>query len=236
MTASVVSPVIPSSSVARPAGRGSADSVGPRQPLPVPALPSLRLRSTVYGFATLDSHGRIADRTAMRALTWAGGTRLDIRERGGVITVSHDRHGVFAVTERRPPTPASRGTTLVRADGRPPGSARGRSRAGAPHGVPTSGPRHHDHQHGPGRLWRCHGGFDIGDCPGTFDPCGLRNRLDYLLLSHSLAPAFVSGQVYRKGLWGSRTTRPGRWDTYPEMTTAVHQASDHAAITTTLDL
>jgi hypothetical protein len=33
-----------------------------------------------------------------------------------------------------------------------------------------------------------------------------------------------------------RTTRPDQWDTYPEMTTSVHQASDHAAVTVHLDL
>jgi hypothetical protein len=54
--------------------------------------------------------------------------------------------------------------------------------------------------------------------------------------SHSLRLAFVSGQVFRTGLWGSRTTRPDKWDTYPEMTTSVHQASDHAAIVVHLDL
>lgn len=79
-------------------------------------------------------------------------------------------------------------------------------------------------------------GFDTGPRPGTFDSCGIRNRLDYLLLSHGLRPAFTGGTVFRTGLWGSRTTRPEAWHTYPEMTTQVHQASDHAAITITLDL
>jgi endonuclease/exonuclease/phosphatase family metal-dependent hydrolase len=79
-------------------------------------------------------------------------------------------------------------------------------------------------------------GFDVGNRPGTFDSCGIRNRLDYLLLSHSLQPAFRGGQVFRRGLWGSRTTRPDAWDTYPEMTTAEHQASDHAALVARLDI
>jgi endonuclease/exonuclease/phosphatase family metal-dependent hydrolase len=79
-------------------------------------------------------------------------------------------------------------------------------------------------------------GFDVGERPGTFDSCGLRNRLDYVLLSHSLRPAFSGGHVFRRGLWGSRTSRPDRWDTYPEMTAPVHQASDHAAVVVTLDM
>jgi transposase len=33
-------------------------------------------------------------------------------------------------------------------------------------------------------------------------------------------PAVVSGTVFRKGLWGTRLTRPDRWDTYPEMPNA----------------
>jgi endonuclease/exonuclease/phosphatase family metal-dependent hydrolase len=79
-------------------------------------------------------------------------------------------------------------------------------------------------------------GFDIGNRPGTFDSCGLRNRLDYILLSLSLRPAFRSGRVFRKGLWGSRRTRPDQWATYDDMTTATHQASDHAALVVGLDL
>ena len=38
-----------------------------------------------------------------------------------------------------------------------------------------------------------------------------------------------------------RASRPGRtrldrWETYPEMTTSVHQGSDHAAVVVRLDL
>jgi endonuclease/exonuclease/phosphatase family metal-dependent hydrolase len=78
--------------------------------------------------------------------------------------------------------------------------------------------------------------LDVGNRPGTFDTCSIRNRLDYILVSRSLRPAFVSGQVFRNGLWGTRKTRPTAWDTYPEMTAAMHQASDHAAVAITLDL
>ncbi len=79
-------------------------------------------------------------------------------------------------------------------------------------------------------------GFDLGPRPGTFDSCGLRNRLDYMLISDSLVPAFQGGGVFRKGLWGSRKTRPDKWDTYPEMGGAAQQASDHAAVFIDLDL
>jgi len=79
-------------------------------------------------------------------------------------------------------------------------------------------------------------GFDPGARPGTFDSCGIRNRLDYLLVSRSLRPNFRSGHVFRKGLWGSRTTRPTDWETYPEMANHNQQASDHAALVVELDL
>ena len=79
-------------------------------------------------------------------------------------------------------------------------------------------------------------GFELGDRPGTYAPCGLRDRLDYVLLSRSLEPAFLGGKVFRKGIWGDRVSRPTAWETYPEMTESVHQASDHGAIVVELDL
>ncbi len=73
-------------------------------------------------------------------------------------------------------------------------------------------------------------GFNVGNRPGTYDSCGLRNRLDYILISRSLQPSFTGGGVFRKGLWGSRVTRPTEWDTYPDMTNNSEQASDHSAV------
>ncbi|MET7704626.1 hypothetical protein [Micromonospora sp. NPDC005413] len=55
-------------------------------------------RTMVYGLAAIDISGRIADRTIIRALGWAPGTRLHIREGSGVIVVRLDRQGVFTVT------------------------------------------------------------------------------------------------------------------------------------------
>lgn len=87
------------------------------------------------------------------------------------------------------------------------------------------------------RLLDCYAlaGFDVGQRPGSFDSCGLRNRLDYIFISKSLEPAFLGGEVFRKGLWGTRKTRPNKWDTYPDMTDSTHQASDHAALVIELD-
>ncbi|MFI7645198.1 AbrB/MazE/SpoVT family DNA-binding domain-containing protein [Micromonospora sp. NPDC049460] len=67
--------------------------------MPLPRLVARRAASTVYGLVTLDSRGRVADRTAMRALGWAPGRRLDIREHRGLIIVAADQQGVFAVTK-----------------------------------------------------------------------------------------------------------------------------------------
>lgn len=78
--------------------------------------------------------------------------------------------------------------------------------------------------------------FETGEKLGTFDACGIRDRLDYLLLSRSLQPKFVRGELFRKGLWGSRQTRPTAWVTYDEMADHNQQASDHAAIVVELNL
>jgi endonuclease/exonuclease/phosphatase family metal-dependent hydrolase len=79
-------------------------------------------------------------------------------------------------------------------------------------------------------------GFDLGNRPGTFDSCGLRNRLDYIFISKSLRPFYATGRVFRKGLWGSRITRPTLWETYPEITASKEGASDHSAVVLELDI
>lgn len=78
--------------------------------------------------------------------------------------------------------------------------------------------------------------FDTGPRPGTFDSCGVRNRLDYIFISQSLENAFHAGGIFRSGLWGTRQTRPTNWITYPDMTRSEEQASDHAALFIDLDL
>ena len=72
--------------------------------------------------------------------------------------------------------------------------------------------------------------FDTGPRPGTFDSCGLRNRFDYIFISQSLTGHFASGGLFRRGLWGTRQTRPTDWETYPQMLANYQQASDHAAV------
>jgi endonuclease/exonuclease/phosphatase family metal-dependent hydrolase len=80
--------------------------------------------------------------------------------------------------------------------------------------------------------------FDSGPRPGTFQSCGLRNRLDYILISQDLAPLAVNGGLERHGLWGTPTNinPPAQWEIYPEITGSQHAASDHAAIFIDLDI
>ena len=79
-------------------------------------------------------------------------------------------------------------------------------------------------------------GFNPGARPGTFDSCGIRNRLDYILISQGLVNVFDSGEIFRMGLWGTRQSRPTNWQTYVDMTRSEEQASDHAAVVINLNL
>ena len=69
-----------------------------RRTLALAQLASSRTRSTVYGLATIDCNGRVAEAAVINALGWACGTRLDIQETGGLVLVTASRHGVFAMT------------------------------------------------------------------------------------------------------------------------------------------
>jgi hypothetical protein len=62
--------------------------------------------------------------------------------------------------------------------------------------------------------------FNPGPRPGTFQSCGIRNRLDYILVSHDLAGLVVGGGIERCGLWGTPTNvnPPAHWDIYPQIT------------------
>ena len=94
MTARVVSAVVPPTISS---GRRSGP-VNARRALPVPQLAPPGVRSTVYGTATIDCNGRVADGTVITALGWVRGTRLDIRESGGLVLITADRHAVFRMT------------------------------------------------------------------------------------------------------------------------------------------
>jgi endonuclease/exonuclease/phosphatase family metal-dependent hydrolase len=80
--------------------------------------------------------------------------------------------------------------------------------------------------------------FDPGRRPGTFQSCGTRNRLDYILTSPELAQLVTGGGINRSGLWGTPTNKkpPTEWTVFPPITQARHAASDHAAIWVDINL
>jgi bifunctional DNA-binding transcriptional regulator/antitoxin component of YhaV-PrlF toxin-antitoxin module len=93
----------PSASRSRiPAGAPSG-AVTARRRLPLPTLHPPHSTGLVYGLAAVDDRGRIADRAVVAALGWAPGTRLDIRERQGLLVIRRDAHGVFTVTKQGHP-------------------------------------------------------------------------------------------------------------------------------------
>lgn len=80
--------------------------------------------------------------------------------------------------------------------------------------------------------------FDAGPRPGTFEACGVRDRLDYILVSPQLANRITAGGINRSGLWGNPKNKnaPSKWTVFPPITAAVHAASDHAAVWIEFDL
>lgn len=103
VTNALVSPVVPP--VALPHRDQHQPPAGPqpasgRRTLPLPDVPAPRTNATVYGMATLDARGRVADQAILRALGWAPGLRLEIRETHGLLVIRTDTHGVFRVTSQ----------------------------------------------------------------------------------------------------------------------------------------
>jgi hypothetical protein len=91
-----IAPVIPNSA-GLPAHGSSASSAVRVLPLPRLAV-GVRHDTAVYGLATVDYHGRIADRAVTAAVGWSAGTRLSIGEDRGLIILVADECGVFALT------------------------------------------------------------------------------------------------------------------------------------------
>jgi hypothetical protein len=55
-------------------------------------------RPAVFGTATIDCNGRLAEATVIPALGWEPGTRLNIRVSGGLILLTADPAAVFRIT------------------------------------------------------------------------------------------------------------------------------------------
>lgn len=86
--------------VPRPPHRPS-ESVAPRATrlgLTVAELPLTRTAGAVYGMASMDCRGRVADRFVLKAMAWKPGRRLEIRAVQGLLVVRALADGVFAIT------------------------------------------------------------------------------------------------------------------------------------------
>jgi hypothetical protein len=99
---SSLAPVIPPVVVVDPrtASRHRSGSLAQQRPLPLPPTPISRDSSVGYALATLDCHGRVADRKIMVALGWSTATALAIRQQQGLIVVGADQYGAFRLTAR----------------------------------------------------------------------------------------------------------------------------------------
>jgi endonuclease/exonuclease/phosphatase family metal-dependent hydrolase len=80
--------------------------------------------------------------------------------------------------------------------------------------------------------------FNEGPRPGSFQSCGIRNRLDYIFVSQPLAALVTGGGLERRGLWGTPTNinPPADWEVYGDIESVHDSASDHAAIFVDLNL
>jgi hypothetical protein len=72
--------------------------------------------------------------------------------------------------------------------------------------------------------------------PRHLRSCTIGNRLEYILLSRSLLPRVRRRTRLPERPMGQPQTRPTHWDTHPEMTSSVRQASDRAAVAINLDI
>ncbi|MGX7673755.1 AbrB/MazE/SpoVT family DNA-binding domain-containing protein [Plantactinospora sp. DSM 117369] len=58
------------------------------------------MTGTVYALSAVGRSGRVADRSIVQVLGWVPGTRLDVRERAGIIVVRTAADGVHRVDDR----------------------------------------------------------------------------------------------------------------------------------------
>jgi len=73
-----------------------------------------------------------------------------------------------------------------------------------------------------------HPKFQADGRAGTFGNGAASEKIDYILLSPELFKLVARAGVFRKGVWGGKNG--DLFPHFPEMTSAIHAASDHAAI------
>ena len=99
-------------------GRSAMTLPGRGKP-PLAALPPRREGCGVYGLASVDARGRIADQQVLNALGWRPGHRLDIRAMADLLVVRSCPDGVFSITNQghlRLPAPTRRWIGLSAGD------------------------------------------------------------------------------------------------------------------------
>jgi hypothetical protein len=121
VTGAVIKPVVIPAATPHggpPAGVLFGRSAAHRK-LPLPSLLTRHASGAVYGLAAVDCRGRVAERAVVSALGWVPGTRLNIRESGGLLVIRTDAHGVFSLTNQghlRLPAPVRHCCGLVPGD------------------------------------------------------------------------------------------------------------------------
>jgi hypothetical protein len=103
MTGSVIKPVVIPTTPLRHDGQPTGPRSGlsaTHRTLPLPTVPTPRTSAAVYGLATVDCRGRVANQTVLHALGWAPGHPADIHETHGLLTIRTHPHGVFSITSQ----------------------------------------------------------------------------------------------------------------------------------------
>jgi hypothetical protein len=111
-------PLIPSLVLPRTGSVGRARQAGatPSHRVPVPRLPVLRERSSVYGLSSIDDRGRVAAHHVLGQLGWAPGTPVAIAAQGGLVVVTVDESSGVRILPRghlRVPAPIRRWCDLT---------------------------------------------------------------------------------------------------------------------------
>jgi len=79
-----------------------------------------------------------------------------------------------------------------------------------------------------------HPNFQDDGRPGTFGNGAKSQKIDYILLSPELFDQVQHAEVFRKGVWGGKNG--DLFPHFPEMTSPIHAASDHAALFVDLNI
>lgn len=97
MTAPITPLALPTLT-ADPARRTAVGVRGRR--LTMARLPDRRAGSTIYDVTTVDQWGRLVARACVAALSWEPGTRVAMREVGGLVVITADEDGASVVTRQ----------------------------------------------------------------------------------------------------------------------------------------